>query len=100
MLAMCGHPYAIGLTNLFFNMRPLISLLSLSEIGLKEWSVVDVVVESDPLAPSSIEYMVGEQCVANYIPVIEKNPEYVFSPGELHHVSRLIIKLSGRFAVA
>ena len=67
-----------------------------SEMGIKTWSVVDLVVETDTLAPSGIEQWMGKECEANYLPVIAKQPDYQFIEGELQNVTRLIVKLSGR----
>lgn len=97
MLELCGQPYTIGLQDLQFNMQLLFPGKILSEMGIRTWSVVNLVVETDPLAPSSIEQWMGEECLANYLPVIAKQPDCEFARGELQNVTRLIIKLSGRF---
>ena len=97
MLELCGQPYAIGLQDLQFNMQLLLTGQTPSQMGMKAWSVVDLVVESEPLAPSGIEQWMGEECLANYLPVIAKQPDCEFVRGELQNVTRLIVKLSGRF---
>lgn len=97
MLALCGQPYPIDLMDLQFNMQLLIIGQTPSEMGMKPWSVVDLVVEIDTLASSGVEEWVGKECLANYLPVIAKQPDYHFIEGELQNVTRLIVKLSGRF---
>ena len=97
MLELCGQPYPIELMDLQFNMQLLLTGQTPSEIGMKAWSVVDLVVETDPMASSGVEQWVGKECLANYLPVLAKEPDCGFIQGELQNMTRLIVKLSGRF---
>ena len=49
------------------------------------------------MASSGVEQWVGKECLANYLPVLAKEPDCGFIQGELQNVTRLIVKLSGHF---
>ena len=49
MLALCGQPYEVGAITAYFNSGPLLPTFTLAQLGVQAWSVVDVVIEADPV---------------------------------------------------
>ena len=79
----------------FFNSAPLFGDYPLSALGVKEWSVVDVVIEAEQLPPKQIP-IVSSGC-ASYLGTLTNHPDYEFSFGELRDVKRLTFMLGRRF---
>ena len=96
MLELCGHPFEYEAFQLFHNMLFLNDDIPLELFGIREWSVVDVVVEENEMQPSEVEKTGGDGvCRADYREKTRANPEYMFAVGELQHVMELSISLSG-----
>ena len=74
---------------------PMLPKFTPAQLGMRVWSVVDVVVRST-LLPRVQVPMVGNDC-ADYTKTIANHADYRFAFGELRDVKQLIFPLSGRF---
>lgn len=92
MLALCGQPYEVGAITAYFNSGPLLPTFTLAQLGVKEWSVVDVVIEADPVPRIAVP--LDHRGCAKYSD-IANHVAYSFSVGELRDVEQLTLPLSG-----
>ena len=67
--------------------------VAIGSLGITLWSMVDVVVEGDTLPGSIISRVCGDEEIADYSSIIDKDGEVKFAIGELQSVTELTISL-------
>ena len=92
MLALCGQPYEVDAIAAYFNSVPLLSFFTPAQLGMQAWSVVDVVIEADPVPRIAVP--LDHRGTAKYSD-IANHVAYSFSVGELRDVKLLSLPLSG-----
>ena len=89
---------------MFFNSMPLMEENTPLEVGLKEWSVVDVVVEKvlffdddESDFDGTDEDDNGDEQWSDYSAVTRNQPDFTFTTDTLQHVMYLKLLMGGRF---
>ena len=65
----------------------------LASLGITLWSVLDVVIEENTLPNSLLCVQRGDEIVADYSSIIDKQGDVTFKNGELQGITELTISL-------
>ena len=67
--------------------------VTLPSLGITLWSVLDVVIEDDMLPNSLLCVQRGDDIIADYSSIIDKQGDVTFKNGELQGITELTISL-------